>query len=371
MKKLLAFLGMLALLTAVAQESASVPPAPAEGLLIPAGPPPQAVRNTPLQELIGSYEQIRKEHEANIGRLAAIQAQLQELQRQPSANAFADVAVSIGRNLMDLHDRMQTERENQIAFKNDIDRYSAGRNLLQQEQSYLKHYLDELRRYGLEQEKAAQQMKAIQHAVAVRLDRLPPPPRFVNRLGIAFVLVSPKGQPPFYVSETALGNDQYLSLLKELMPNASEEERQREAERAAREGLTYPEAQRLALGIGHLSGMRLNLPSAKEAAILKAVGYGEQLKQAVWLLDKWNAPYEEREAMVRFGIVMGAVWDPAGCLSRAKVAGADAVSGELPEAHYPALGCIFVAPAAAGKAARLAQAEANYAGNESAGEEKP
>ena len=54
---------------------------------------------------------------------------------------------------------------------------------------------------------------------------------------------------------------------------------------------------------------------------------------------------------------MNAVWDPAGRLTRRGNSDQAEVIGELPEAHYPGLGCIFVAPVIAGKAARLAQAE--------------
>ena len=130
-----------------------------------------------------------------------------------------------------------------------------------------------------------------------------------------------------------------------------------EAERAFREGLTCPEAQRLALGIGHLSGARVTLPGAREVAALKSVGYGQDRACAVWLQEKWTAPYDEREAMVRFGAVMAALWDPAGRLAKRDGADPAAIVGELPTAHYPALGCIFVAPVQAGKAARMLQAE--------------
>ena len=277
----------------------------------------------------------------------------------PATPAVAEetATLPVRRDMQGLQERLQVERENQIDFKNEIDRYSADRQLLRQEASYLSHYLDELKLYGLEQDKALRLMQSMNATVTARLANLPPPPEFTNRLGMSFVLVRAKGQQPFYVSAQAMTQEQYLAALKLLTPDRPADELAAEAERAFREGLTCPEAQRLALGIGHLSGARVTLPGAREVAALKSVGYGQDLACAVWLQEKWTAPYDEREAMVRFGAVMAALWDPAGRLAKRSGADPAAIVGELPTAHYPALGCIFVAPVQAGKAARMLQAE--------------
>ena len=63
--------------------------------------------------------------------------------------------------------------------------------------------------------------------------------------------------------------------------------------------------------------------------------------------------------MVRFGITLGAVWDPAHRLASRNSSDNQDVFGELPEAHYGALGCIFIVPVEAGRAARIIQAEAH------------
>ncbi|MBR4125403.1 MAG: hypothetical protein IKR13_04295 [Victivallales bacterium] len=351
---------------------------------VPASPPPESpavqapdepaplppVKDTPLQAMIRTFDRIRLERLENADRLDNIQRQMQELLRQPTANAFATKASAIRRDLHELQGRLQVERENQITFKNEIDRFSADRQLLRQEASYLSHYLDELKLYGLEQEKAIKLIQNIHTAVAVRLDRLPPPPEFTNRLGMSFVLVQAKGQAPFYVSSQVMTQEQYLAALKLLTPDRQEAELSTEAERAFREGMTHAEAQRLALGIAHLSGSRVTLPSAKEIAALNSVDFGKDLERAVWLQEKWGAPYDEREAIVRFGATMVAIWDPAGILARHGGSDQTAVVGELPNAHYPGLGCIFVAPVMAGKAARLAQAEENIAADSNLQEEQ-
>ena len=359
MSKLLAIL-MLFVLALGAQEpppsqTAPSPPAtPAvaeETATLPVG------KDTPLQVMIRTFDRIRQERAENAARLDALHQQMQELLRQPTANAFAAAALAVRRDMQGLQERLQVERENQIDFKNEIDRYSADRQLLRQEASYLSHYLDELKLYGLEQDKALRLMQSMNATVTARLANLPPPPEFTNRLGMSFVLVRAKGQQPFYVSAQAMTQEQYLAALKLLTPDRPADELAAEAERAFREGLTCPEAQRLALGIGHLSGARVTLPGAREVAALKSVGYGRDLACAVWLQEKWTAPYDEREAMVRFGAVMAALWDPAGRLAKRDGADPAAIVGELPTAHYPALGCIFVAPVQAGKAARMLQAE--------------
>jgi hypothetical protein len=315
-------------------------------------------RDTPLQIMIRSFDRIRLERTENAARLDSLHRQMQELLQQPTANAFAATAMKMRRGMQELEERLHIERENQIGFKNDIDRYSAERQLLRQEASYLSHFLDELKLYGLEQEKAMKLIQVMRTSVAARLDRLPPPPEFTNRVGMSFVLVNAKGLSPFYVSNQAMTQEQYLAILKLMAPpDRPSEELSAEAERAFRDGLTFSETQRLALGIAHLSGAQVMLPNAKEVAALATVGFGKELERAVWLRDKWNAPYGERDAIIRFGAVMNAVWDPAGRLTRRGNADQAEVIGELPEAHYPGLGCIFVAPVIAGKAARLAQAE--------------
>ena len=315
-------------------------------------------RDTPLQIMIRSFDRIRLERTENAARLDSLHRQMQELLQQPTANAFAATAMKMRRGMQELEERLHIERENQIGFKNDIDRYSAERQLLRQEASYLSHFLDELKLYGLEQEKAMKLIQVMRTSVAARLDRLPPPPEFTNRVGMSFVLVNAKGLSPFYVSNQAMTQEQYLAILKLMAPpDRPSEELSAEAERAFRDGLTFSETQRLALGIAHLSGAQVMLPNAKEVAALATVGFGKELERAVWLRDKWNAPYGERDAIIRFGAVMNAVWDPAGRLTRRGNSDQAEVIGELPEAHYPGLGCIFVAPVIAGKAARLAQAE--------------
>ena len=225
-------------------------------------------RDTPLQIMIRSFDRIRLERTENAARLDSLHRQMQELLQQPTANAFAATAMKMRRGMQELEERLHIERENQIGFKNDIDRYSAERQLLRQEASYLSHFLDELKLYGLEQEKAMKLIQVMRTSVAARLDRLPPPPEFTNRVGMSFVLVNAKGLSPFYVSNQAMTQEQYLAILKLMAPpDRPSEELSAEAERAFRDGLTFSETQRLALGIAHLSGAQVMLPNAKEAPV--------------------------------------------------------------------------------------------------------
>ena len=72
--------------------------------------------------------------------------------------------------------------------------------------------------------------------------------------------------------------------------------------------------------------------------------------------------------MARFGITLAAVWDPAQRLARRESPDRQCIFGELPEAHYGALGCVFVIPAAAGKNARIVAAEERLARISGAGD---
>lgn len=357
---LLAWLGVYA----EAQEEAydTTPPASPEMAEVPSpsavSPATEKEPSSPFEMMFRGFEQIRLEHEENVMRLESLRKRLQELQHMPSANAYANGAVLFLRDLDDLRNRLATERENQIAYKNEIDRYMSEKQLLRQENSYLGHYLENLRIYGVEQDKMVNFMGAVEHNIRAGLGNLPPPSEFSNRLGISFVLVQVKGRQPFYVSKHAITLDEYLAVKKLMEPERPVANVEAEARDTFIAGMNYEEAQRLALGMSHLSGDLVTLPTVKEVPALNAIGYGEKLEQAVWLQDKWNPPYEEREAMIRFGITMVPIWDPARRLSRRESSEDNSnVFGELPEAHYGALGCVFVVPVAAGKNARVIQAE--------------
>ena len=116
---------------------------------------PSVEKETPLQALIRGFELVRQEHEGNAKRFAGVQQQMQELYRMPTADAYAAAAVKLCQEMESLHDRLQVERENQIAFKNRIELYATGRSMLRQEAGYIDHYLEELQIFGVEQEKIA------------------------------------------------------------------------------------------------------------------------------------------------------------------------------------------------------------------------
>ena len=134
---------------------------------------PENEKETPLQAMIRGFELIRQEHEGNASRFERIQKQVQELQRMPTANAYTVAAVALLQDMGNLRDRLLLERENQIAFKNRIDSYSSERTLFRQETSYLGHYLEELRLFGVEQEKTVKFMAAVDSSIRSGLQKLP------------------------------------------------------------------------------------------------------------------------------------------------------------------------------------------------------
>ncbi|MCQ2396366.1 MAG: DUF3450 domain-containing protein [Lentisphaeria bacterium] len=313
----------------------------------------EAVKNSSFQDIMNDFTALQERHTANQVTLTKLGSDLRDLPKAATPADFLKGALKLQKRIIDATADVQRENDNQVLFKNDLTLYSGNHKLLKQEQTYLSLYLDNLQKYGREQENAKRQLQQALQSINASIAKVPPPAEFTCSQGIVFVLYSPKG----YITQTPLTKEQYRSIRHACSPELSEEELDRDQEHFVKEGLTLSEAKIVAASLGHLCGFNCALPNEEQ---LKSLGnYALTIKQALWLDNSTNKTSKDREALQRFGMTMARIWDPRACL--AKTAGKDAVHNELPWMNYPELGLALVVDASAGKNAMLAEIELEIA----------
>ena len=307
-----------------------------------------------FQTLMNDFALLQENHSNNQVLLHDLGKDLQELPKAPTPEAALLSSMRLNKRVTEAIKSLQREQDSQVQFSNSISQYSGTRQLLRQEQSYLSHYLDELQKYGLEEENALFFLKNTAQQLQYRITNTLPPTEFTCALGIEFKLVM-TNKESFYISRSPLTADQFEKLHNLTSSDITEEELTQHVIRFRSQGITHDEARWVADTIGHLCGFPCRLPTAKQLAVLKE--YGAALKQALWLDGELPADFKfkSREAQQRFGMEMSPIWDPAGMLRTGQ--DAQALSEELSWASYPELGCAVVTDIQAGRNALLEQME--------------
>jgi len=252
-----------------------------------------------------------------------------------------------------LSDLLDSEKFAQVSVKGKIDKYMSSHDIMPQEMTIISHYLDDLRTYGVSQSKEENELKQVKSGISRLLNTVPPPNSFTLLDGaFVFEKITVKNRPPFYISTSPLSTSQWnlvakrsgtLPMMLETPKNAS----------ASRVRLSREDAYAFIAALSRITGQRLYLPNAVQAAILNK-HYGTRfgaLTIAVWLDGVWlhdhrsgSVDLNERDALNRFGMSLAPVWDPAHRLYKGSVR-PDNIVGELPYAAYPSLGIILTASA--------------------------
>lgn len=325
-----------------------------------------------FQELIGDFAMIQEMHDTNRAAFASIDVDLGKLFKSPNSEESIKQAIRIRRRTAELMQSIERNQERQVAFKNALTNYAATRQLLRQEQSYLTHYLDELQKFGAEQADAMRFLQNATKTLTQVLASTQPPPRFTVAPGIEFVLVGAPGKTPLYVTATALTEDQTIAFWRAANPNADENALEQARENLKKDGCNLLDVTAIAATATKLAGFECTLPEEAQLQLLK--GYAPTLDKAVWIggkpqLQPQLQPHE-REALQRFDMKMGRIWDPRGLLRR-KTSGIADVSSELPWASYPELGCILVANVQAGRKTFLEKIEESMVAEDEAARKTP
>lgn len=307
-----------------------------------------------FQTLMNDFAMLQENHSDNQVFLNNLGKELQELPKAPTPEAALLSSLKLKDRVNEAIKNLQREQDAQVKFSNSISTYSGNRQLLRQEQSYLSHYLDELQKYGLEEENALIFLKNTAQQLQYRIATMPPPQKFTCALGIDFILVSAQ-EMSFYISRSPITADQFEKLHNLTSSDITEDALNQAVVRFRSKGITHDEALWIADTIGHLCGFPCRLPAVRQLTALKE--YGASLKQALWVDGERPAElkFKSREAQQRFGMTMSLLWDPAGILRSGE--DAQALAEELSWASYPELGCAVVTDIQAGRAARLEQME--------------
>lgn len=321
-----------------------------------------------FQELIGDFAMIQEMHDTNRAAFASIDVDLGKLLKSPNSEESIKQAIRIRRRTAELMQSIERNQERQVAFKNALTNYAATRQLLRQEQSYLTHYLDELQKFGAEQADAMRFLQNATKTLTQVLASTQPPPRFTVAPGIEFVLVGAPGKTPLYVTATALTEDQTIAFWRAANPNADENALKQARENLKKDGCNLLDVTAIAATATKLAGFECTLPEEAQLQLLK--GYAPTLDKAVWIGGKPQLQPHEREALQRFDMKMGRIWDPRGLLRR-KTSGIADVSSELPWASYPELGCILVANVQAGRKTFLEKIEESMVAEDEAARKTP
>lgn len=318
----------------------------------------EAVKNSNFQEIMNDFTMIQERHTANQTVLTKLGSDLRELSKAPTPVAYLKDALKLQKRLIQAVSDVRREDENQVVFKNSVTLYSGNHKLLQQEQTYLSLYLDNLQKYGREQENATRQLQQALLKLNTEIAKVPPPQEFTCSQGITFVLFAPQ----WYITKTPLTSEQFKALKHAVAPELTEAELDKAQEHFEKEGLTQPEAKAVAATVSRLCGFNCTLP--KEEQLKSLANYAMTLQQALWLDNNTGKSSKDSEALQRFGMTMARLWDPRACLSKNREK--DAVHSELQWMSYPELGIALVTDANAGKNARLAEIELAIAEEEAA-----
>ncbi|GEM_PF-7025994 len=304
-----------------------------------------------FQELMSEFTILQEDHTENQKLLSTVYTGLKELTQTASNDAILENSIKLYRQISEVISAIQQEQEQQVAFKNTISRYSGDRQLLRQEQTYLSHYLDELQKFGREQEGAMAYLQQAQKQLSLRIANMPPPPRFTGNFDIEFVLIATDRNNAFYITKEPLSQEQIFTIWKAMHPELNDQELQKIQEDFKQKGICLYEARQIAACMGRLfGGFPCTLPSEAQVAALRE--YGQTLPKAVWLDGKQNLEPVEKEALLRFGMTIGRVWDPTAKLGAHQ--NRNAVISEIPWAKYPELGCVLTTVIDAGRAKKRA-----------------
>lgn len=318
----------------------------------------------PLRRLMHSFAELQKGRAANARECAGLREAFSLLKRSENDAALLKEALRLRWRCSHYLKKLELERAKHIGFKADMDSYAAaaGPGLLAQEQSYLSHYLDEVRAWGQRQNEEEKAAKGLIGRTERLAEALPPPPGYVNEIGMAMRLVPVRGRgrKTFYLSGAPVTVAQWNRLAKhsdsiQPVPPAADEAEPRTT-------VSLAEARDFATAASRYMLFRYSLLDGAQAeAAEKCRRDNPEFLSVIpvaswmgvnWLSDKYTANADEAEAAARFGMTMGAVWDPAGLLFRRSGEEDSTVCGELPQAAYQRLGFYLAAPAGAGSAAR-------------------
>ena len=318
------------------------------GLPLRAQQPPaakEADAPSPMQILIRGFSEIEAEHRRNLANARELRTRLDATLRLADPEEFITQGARLQEQLAEAHRRLAVERDHHIAFKAQIDAYRNGRQVLAQENAYLGRFLGELALYGKDQQAQSSEYTRAETALNRKLAALPPPSSFVNRFGITMVLVTTPKMRPFYASAAPVTEAQARQLLA-LLGRKPDTARKPDAPCT---DLTNHDARACAEQLSRSTGFRYRLPNRQLCLRIRQARPDFHPAIALWLDEKWNAEYPEKNAIVRFGMTFATIWDPDAALEP----GAGGFARELPDAHYPALGFLVVTDAAAGREARM------------------
>lgn len=304
-----------------------------------------------FQEIMSDFAILQEDHAGNQKLLSDIDIGLKELSQTASADAILKNSLKLHREITTAIQALQQEQDKQVIFKNTISRYSGDRQLLRQEQSYISHYLDELQKYGRDQANVMVFLQKTLRQLNANIANMPPPPHFTGNFGIEFMLITAPKNEAFYVTKEPLTAEQICTIWKAMHPEVTGEEWQKIVEDFTQKGISMGEAQEIAACMGRLlGGFPCNLPAESQLNALRE--YGQTLQKAVWLGGKQLISPTEKEALSRFGMQVGRIWDPMARLGALHAT--NAVSSELTWAKYPELGCILTTAIDTGRAQKRA-----------------
>lgn len=263
--------------------------------------------------------------------------------------------IELQRGLQDLKRGLRESYLSCLSVLDSIQQQAVSPSLSADGARLLRESQRELRALMAQQQKDSSKLRRLDAHLQRLVKAIPPPKRFVSRMGISMVLVGDR-TARFYVSESPISREKYRGFLQ--ASAAADVTAAWEAHVAGQneEGhatfVTWGGAKRFCGWLSAQEQHPYTLLKQTQCAMLQ--GRNVQLPVAAWLDEVWiPRDYVLRRELRRFAVDFAGVWDPAG-----KLESDTHLFGELPFARYETLGFYVVTDADTGLRERWRRVEA-------------
>lgn len=306
-------------------QTAPKPPAGAEPFRFPAIE--EFERREKVMQLRNQTLQHSQEYQQRMREINAVFTAMGRLSKITEIEGRILLAIEIQRDLAVAVEGLRDDRRRCLGILELVAEIAQDTTLSADLARYLKGVRDTATDMLREQTSQTNRLQTAARNLHASMGRLPPPPTFVNQLGLTMTLVG-EGRNAFYINRDSIPRETLLRpfpILAEANPRS----------------LNWLEFRRFSQWASETESALYSLPTLAQLEAFLA--QGGKVEGPVWTLTPNEAKtIEERNMRSRFGITMVTLFDPN------QVFAAEPVLSELPIAHYPNLAFHLVTPAETG-----------------------
>lgn len=307
-----------------------------------------ALEEVERQEKLGRIQQglaaEQTAHEERIRDFSQLAQQMRRLNDLPNNDQRMLACMQLRQKIQELNQKLKDDRANRLGIGDEIRVVLKQEGANEQAIVYLRQATEAIQRLLAETANQEATLKRQLVWLNTYMQRIPPPPVFVNSAGIQMILVSAASEP-FYVSAGPITRAIFRLNLEQ---SGTEEE---PLPTAAMTDLTRISAEVFCRRLSGIEGRTYTLPTKTE--IRKLLEAGAKPQVAIWVADDWEPETaEERRMGTRFGVSFATIWDPANAFQDKSLV------PDLAFAHYDTLGFLVTTNVEAGISARAKRLKA-------------